>query len=265
MNRYSFIGRFVPSDTILHKLDARAKLLCMLFFLGALISASTLFHYLFLIILMIVVIKLAGMNASAALSSIRKTWLFFLFVFLMNALFFQGEETLFDFGIFHISKEGILQGGQVVLTVVLVMILGNILTYTTAPMALTKAIASFISPLRIIKIPTDDIAMIIGAAFTFIPTLLEEFDMIKKAQIARGARFESKRLRDRIQALFPLVIPVFLSAFKRADELSLAMESRGYRQGGQQRNHEKTPFQRKDYLALLIVFILFSLQFVLFL
>ena len=249
--KYPLIGKFLPGKSCIHQLDARTKLLCLFLILAALVTASSPLNYLLLLGIMLILIYLGQIPLAAAFSSIRRTWLFFLTIFLMNALFFDDGSPIWSWGIFHLSKGGIQQGTHVVVTVIMVMILGNILTCTTAPMALTTAIGYLIKPLKLFRIPTDDIAMIIGTAITFIPTLFEEIETIKKAQTARGARFESKQLKQRISALFPLVIPVFLSAFRRADELAQAMEARGYRKAGK-RTSKKAPSLPLQDRAILI-------------
>ena len=121
----------------------------------------------------------------------------------------------------------------------LILVLSNVLTCTTPPLEITGAIQTLLSPLRLVRLPVEDIAMILSVAVQFIPTLLEETDTIRKAQIARGARFESRRLHERAQAMLPLIVPIFLSAFKRADELAMAMEARGYR-GARGRTRKKS-------------------------
>src|SRR5690606_9712290 len=132
-------------------------------------------------------------------------------------------------GIVQLSRGGMEQGFRVVGNVVLILVLGNLLTMTTLPTQVTAALASLIKPLKFIGVPTEEVAMILSIAIQFIPTLMEETELIKMAQIARGARFESRKLPERAASFIPLVVPVFISAFRRAEELALAMEARGYR------------------------------------
>lgn len=155
----------------------------------------------------------------------------FLLVLLMNLCFFSPDDAWFSLWIFTPSPAGLAQGLNVVLRVLFILVFSNILTLTTAPLELTGAIELLLSPLRLLRIPVGQVAMILSVAIQFIPTLFEETDMIRKAQTARGAKFDSRRLLDKAGAVAPLAVPIFLSAFKRADELSLAMEARGYRAG----------------------------------
>jgi energy-coupling factor transport system permease protein len=130
------------------------------------------------------------------------------------------------------------------------MVLGSVLTLTTAPIDMTNALSSLLKPLKILRVPVEDVAMIISVAISFIPTLLEETDMIKKAQTARGARFESKKLIERALSYLPLLVPIFLAAFRRADELSMAMEARGYRNARSRTKKAREPFRIRDFTAL---------------
>jgi len=137
------------------------------------------------------------------------------------------------------------------------------LTLTTSPTQVTSALESLIKPLKLIGIPTEDIAMIISVSIQFIPTLMEESETIKMAQITRGARFESKKLSERARSYIPLIIPIFISAFRRADELSLAMEARGYRNAKNRTKKKKKPIEGQDYIALTICASICIVQFIL--
>lgn len=149
----------------------------------------------------------------------------------MNAFFYSSDDCLFSIGLISISRTGLIQGLHIAVNVSLVIIWGNILISTTSPMELTDAISFYLSPLRLIKIPTEEITLILSVSMQFVPILLNEAKSIKTAQIARGAEFESKNLLKKAKCILPLIVPVFLTAFKRADELSQAMEARGYRGG----------------------------------
>ena len=145
----------------------------------------------------------------------------------------------------------------------LILILGNLLAMTTLPTQVTTALGGLIKPLKFIGVPTEDVAMIISIALQFIPTFLEETELIKMAQIARGARFESKKLLERAASFIPLVVPVFIAAFRRADELALAMEARGYRNARNRTGREKEPLAPGDYWALTACALLCLVQFIL--
>ncbi len=187
--------------------------------------------------------------------------MFFCTIFLMNSLFFETENVLCSWWIFHPSIGGIKQGFFVVVHVVLVLIISNVFTLTTSPTDVTTALESLIKPLKLLGVPTEDVAMIMSVAIQFIPTLMEQTQTVKMAQIARGARFESKKLRERALSVAPLVVPIFLAAFRRADELSLAMEARGYRSAKRRTKRKKAPPALKDYAAIGLCIALCLIQF----
>lgn len=246
------MGMYSPGGSILHRLDARIKLVCLMILLVAIIATSTLWEYLCIAFVMALIIRLSGLSLSMALGSVRRLWLFYIIIFAMNALFFDTTAPLWSWWIFHPSIGGMVQGINVVLHVLLLIVLTNVMTCTTSPMDITGALESLMKPLQLIRIPVDDVAMIINVAIQFIPVFLEETDMIKKAQLARGARFESKRFTEKAAAIVPLIVPVFLSAFRRADELSLAMEARGYRTGKKRTPRKRSPLHASDLTALAV-------------
>ncbi len=245
-------GQFIPRDSVLHRLNAGIKLLCLVTLLAAVIISDTVAGYAVITGMTAAAVALSGLPVKTALSSIRRMWLFLIVIFLMNALFFDGEQPIWQWWIFRPSVRGIAQGANVVLRVALLMALGNVLTGTTAPIEMTRALVRGMRPLRLLHIPVEDVAMIISVAIQFIPTLLEEADMIKKAQTARGARFESRRLSEKAVSIMPMAVPIFLSAFRKADELALAMEARGYRSGAKRVRKAAKPLRTGDYAALFI-------------
>ncbi len=245
-------GQYIYGESPIHRLDARAKLLSFIVLIAAVVLASSFAGYAALLCFTAALLWISRLPLGTALGAIRRLWLFFLIIFLMNAFFFDAESTIFSWWIFRFSSAGVIQGANVVLRVALLMVLSSVLTCTTAPMDMTSALQSLMKPLKIIKVPVEDVAMIISVAIQFIPTLLEETDMIKKAQTARGARFESKKLRHKAESVIPMVIPIFVSAFRRADELSTAMEARGYRGAKNRTKRKKDPLKAWDLAALLI-------------
>lgn len=249
MNNH-FTGQYVPGDGFLHRLDARAKLLCLLLFAVAVIAANCTVSYVAVALSLLALLLFGQLRLRLVLGAVARLWLLYLMVFLTNALFYTTETPLWKWWIFTPSVPGILQGLKVVFTIIPIMIFSNILTQTTKPLALTAALQSLLSPLRFVRLPADEIAMILSVAIQFIPTLLEETDTVKKAQTARGARFESRYLHERAAALLPLVVPVFLSAFQRADELATAMEARGYRGAKYRTRRKRLPLPASAWLAL---------------
>ncbi|MDO4860775.1 MAG: energy-coupling factor transporter transmembrane component T [Bacillota bacterium] len=243
-------GRYIPGDSILHRMDPRAKLFGFIILIVAVIFTNSIIGYAVMAALIFAMACAAGMGLKVVFGSARRLWSFFLIIFLMNAFFYSSEDPIWSFWIFTLSKEGLIQGTNVVLRILLIIVMSSVLTMTTKPLGIMTALETLVKPLKFIKLPAEEMAMILSIALQFIPTLLEESSNIKKAQIARGARFESGKLRERAMALVPMLIPIFLSAFKRADELSVAMEARGYR-GAKNRTPRKE--ERMSITAVLVI------------
>ena len=224
----------------------------MLLLLIGVVNTTTLPGYGIWVLLTALLIRVARISPGTALgSAVRLKWFFGVILF-MNLCFYQPEDPWVRWWIFSPSYAGLIQGIQVVARVFLLLAMSNVLMVSTAPLVMTDAMERLLSPLRLIGVPAGLIAMILSVAIQFIPTLFEETDNIRKAQTARGARFDSPKLWEKAKAVLPLLVPVFLAAFKRADELSMAMEARGYRGDTQSRKKKYPPFQTADWLALLL-------------
>lgn len=225
-------GQYIPGGSFLHKMDPRAKFFGFLPLVAAVVFAQTIPSFLVLTIFVLALTQASGLPRAAVFGTVRRVYSLMGLILVLNAFFFTTEAPLWNWWIFSFSLEGVRQGVLVVFELLLIMVLGGLLTLTTRPLELTGAIQCLLSPLGFVKIPVDEVAVILSVAVQFIPTLIEETETIKKAQIARGARFESRKLHERAAAMVPLAVPIFLSAFKRADELAMAMEARGYRGAG---------------------------------
>lgn len=248
-------------DSIIHKLDARIKIINLFILISSIIISSSIKSYFFISLIILALVFISKIPFKNIFYSIKKLWMFFIVIILMNSLFYENGEFLVSFWIFRISKLGLWQGVKVILNIVIIMILSNILTGSTSPVKITDAIGSLLKPLKIFQIPIEDIAMIISIAIQFIPTLIDEVEVIKKAQISRGARFESKHITERAKSFLPLVIPIFISAFRRADELSIAMEARGYKNAKNRTPKNKKSLQKIDIIAILFCAIVFLIQY----
>lgn len=257
-------GQYIAGDSPLHQLDARAKLVALVFALVAVVCTKIIWGYALLICAFGGLIWLARIPLGAALGSLRYSWRFLVVIFLMNALFFSSENAFWQFWIFSLSRSSLVQGLQVVVRVALAIVSANLLTCTTPPMQITHALERLMRPLAVLRVPVEEIAMIVNIAIQFIPTLMLETDTIRKAQTARGARFESKKLSQRMGSMPPLVIPIFLAAFRRADDLSLAMEARGYRGAKQRTKKQALPLSRRDWLCICLCGVFCAVQILLF-
>jgi len=253
-------GQFIPGNSIVHRIDARIKIVCLIFLLVAIISTTSIYGYVIVLTVLAVIVKLSQLPLMTAISTVRRLWLFFIVIFFMNAFFYSADEPIFSWWLITFSHGGIMQGLRVVLNVAFIMVLGTVLTSTTAPIDMTHALEWLLKPLKLLRVPVEDVAMIINVAIQFIPTLIDESDMIKKAQTARGARFESKKLHEKALSFLPLLIPIFLASFRRADELSVAMEARGYRNAKNRTKKARTPFRAPDFTALASVISISTIQ-----
>ncbi len=253
-------GQFVPGHSLLHKLTASAKLMDLFLFLATIIATSTFLGYLGIVALLIALIKLSNLTCKTACNSLLKMRYFFLLIFCMNALFYKGENIIWSGLVFRITMEGVIQGAQVVVRVGFVIVLSNLFTCTTAPMEITAGLEQLMKPFSFFYLQVEEIAMIISVAIQFIPTLMEETEMIRKAQISRGAQFESKKITKKAASVLPLVIPIFISAFRRADELSMAMEARGYRNARQRTKRKFVHWKVFDHISFVFCTMICMIQ-----
>ena len=245
------LGQYFPGDTVVHRLDPRVKLLLTLVYITALFLASGVLAYVLMFLALVSCLSLSKIKPKAALRGLRPIMIIILVTVVLNVFFVRGETVLFEFRSVVISREGLLMAVFMAARLMMLIVGTFLLTYTTSPIALTDGIELLLNPLKKIRLPIHELAMMMSIALRFIPTLIEETDKIMSAQKARGADFESGGLIKRAKAILPLVIPLFISAFRRADELAIAMESRCYH-GGEGRTRMKVlKTAARDYVALL--------------
>ena len=252
------LGQFVPGDSPVHRLDPRTKILAMIAYivLVFLVRAMPVFAVPLLFVLGALLVS--GVPARYALSSLRPMRWLIAFMFLINLFFTQGDRVLFSWWIIRVTAEGLRQAVFISLRLILLVAGTSLLTLTTSPIALTDGLERLLKPLKRIRFPAHELAMMMTIALRFIPTLLEETERIRKAQMARGADFETGGLLASARAMVPLLVPLFVSAFRRADELAMAMESRCYHGGeGRTRMHE-LHYARRDLLAALLIALLLA-------
>ncbi|UUX34730.1 energy-coupling factor transporter transmembrane component T family protein [Fundicoccus culcitae] len=245
-------GHYLPLNTFLHRLDARTKIIGLFILILAIVQAEKLWSFIILFVFAFILIKIAQINIRIIVQSLKNMLIFLTFILIMNFMFYEGETVLWQFWIVTFSLEGLQQGAMIALRMIYLILVSNVLTTTTAPMEMTSALTYMLNPLRYLGVNVKNVALILNAAIQFIPTLIQDTDNIRKAQIARGARFESKKLKDRIVSVLNLATPIFIVAFKRADELAMAMESRGYTGQGQRRLKPLRKFNGQDYIAISI-------------
>ncbi|WLT49250.1 energy-coupling factor transporter transmembrane protein EcfT [Listeria monocytogenes] len=228
------LGRFVPGESLIHGLDARTKLLAGFYYIGILFLANNWWTYALMVLFTLMVVQMTGIKLKVFIKGVKPLIWLILYTVVMQILFASGGTIYFDWGPFTISSFGLLNGVFVFLRFVLIIIMSTVITLTTTPMNLTDAIAYILRPFAVLKVPVNDIALMISVALRFIPTLMGETDKIMKAQRARGVDFGEGNLFEQMKVVVPIFIPLFVSSFNRAEELADAMEARGY-QGGEGR------------------------------
>ena len=222
------IGQYYPTGSIIHKLDPRVKIFFTFVFMISVFLIDRYFAYLIAGIFLLTLIKMSKVPLGFVLKGIKGILYLIIFTFVINIIFTQGDTVLFKYGLLTITKEGLDFAVFMALRLFFLMVGTSLLTLTTSPIELTDALEKIFSPLARFGFPAQELAMMITIALRFIPTLLDETDKIMKAQMARGADFESKNVISRAKSMIPILVPLFVSAFRRADELAMAMEARCY-------------------------------------
>ncbi len=248
------LGLFFPGESIIHKLDPRTKILMATAFIVAVFLANNPAAFLFLAIVTSSLVLISGISVRTVLKSIKPIIIILIFTAIINVFLTSGEgEPLVAFWVIKIYTEGIVRAIFMALRVILLIVGTSVLlTYTTSPISLTDGIESLLKPLKLIKVPVHLFAMMMTIALRFIPTLVEETEKIMNAQKSRGADFTSGGIIKRAKALIPILIPLFVSSFKRAEELATAMECRCYRGDVNRTKLVKLTFVLKDYAMLLV-------------
>ena len=223
------IGQYYPSNSVVHRIDPRFKLVGTMFYITALFFVNHFAGYGIAALFIFALVKTARVPVLFLLRGLRAVLFILSFAILLNLFMTPGETVLFTLGFLRVTMEGVVMAAQMGMRLVLLITGSSILTLTTSPIQLTDGIEALLRPLKPLKVPAHDIAMMMTIALRFIPTLAEEMDKIMKAQKARGAELDTGGLLKRAKSLLPILVPLFVSAFKRADELATAMEARCYR------------------------------------
>lgn len=254
------LGQYFPGNSVLHRMDSRLKVLLMLFFVVLVFFASNFLSFLYLAVMVSLLVVLSRISVKVILKGLGPIVFISVFTALINLFWTTGETPLLEFYFIRVYPEGIWRAVFMIVRIVsLVVGTSVLLTYTTSPMDLTDAMESLLSPLKKIKVPVHEFAMMMSLALRFVPTLIEETERIINAQKARGADFETGSLIKRAKALIPILIPLFISSFSRATDLAIAMECRCYA-GGEGRTRMKVmKITASDLFPFFLLVILFSL------
>lgn len=238
------IGQYYPAQSFVHRLDPRTKIVCTLLFLISLFIQNTVSGYLMATLFLAVVIWISKIPLSFVLKGLKPVLFLLLFTAVMNLFLNKGGDVLIGYGFLTITEEGVRLSVFMAVRLIYLVAGSSLMTFTTTPNALTDGLEKLLSPFSKVRMPVHEIAMMMSIALRFIPILLEETDKIMKAQMARGANFETGNLLRRAKAMVPILVPLFVSAFRRANDLAMAMESRCYR-GGDGRTKMKPLLYRK--------------------
>ena len=246
------LGQYFPGNSVIHRLDPRTKLLMLVVYVVALFLANNWVSYLLVLGFLITVIAVSSIPLKSITRGLKPVMVIVVFTGVLNLFFTPGTTEIFTIFGFTLTWEAVQRAFFMVLRIMMLITGTFLLTYTTSPISLTDGLEALLSPLKRIKFPVHELSMMMCIALRFIPTLIEETDKIMSAQKARGADFESGSIMDRAKALVPILVPLFISAFRRADELATAMECRCY-QGGEGRTKMKQlHYTQNDFQAFFI-------------
>ena len=245
------LGQFFPGSSIVHRLDPRCKLLLTIVYIAALFTAQSYVSYAVMLIVTGVCIALSRIPLKVILRGLKPLWIIIALTAVLNIFFTPGRELVSVWKI-TITYEGLVRAVFMVLRITMLIAGTFLLTYTTSPIALTDAMEILFGPLKKLKVPVHEMSMMMSMALRFIPTLIEETDKIMSAQKARGADFETGNLFQRARALLPLLVPLFVSAFRRADELAVAMECRCYHGDEGRTKLKQLHYRARDIITLLL-------------
>ncbi|WHX25434.1 energy-coupling factor transporter transmembrane protein EcfT [Virgibacillus halodenitrificans] len=260
MNNSLIIGQYVPGNSLIHRLDPRTKITVIFFFVFIVFFANNVASYSILTLFAITCIVTSKVPIRFIAKGLTPVWFLIIFTFILHLIVTKEGTVLFEIFSFKIYSGGVIQGFAISMRFFLLILVTSLLTLTTTPIEITDAIEEMLHPLKKLKFPVHELALMMSISLRFIPTLMQETEKISKAQASRGVDFRTGPIKERIKAIVPLLIPLFISAFKRAEELAMAMEARGY-QGGEGRTKlRELKIEKRDMLIfVLFVFVVAGL------
>ncbi|HFI0238502.1 TPA: energy-coupling factor transporter transmembrane protein EcfT [Streptococcus suis] len=250
------LGRYIPGNSILHRLDPRSKLLAMFAFLLMIFWANNLVTNILLIAFVFGLVMLSRIRLSFFINGLKPMIGIILFTTFFQVFFTPGATILWEFWIFKLSVEGLQQAGIIFVRFVLIIFFSTLLTLTTTPLSLADGIESGLAPLKKFKVPVHEIGLMLSMSLRFVPTLMDDTTRIMNAQRARGVDFNEGNLIQKVKSVIPILIPLFASSFKRADALATAMEARGYQGGDGRTKYRILEWKTVDSLAILVMVVL---------
>ncbi|WP_102029437.1 energy-coupling factor transporter transmembrane component T family protein [Salirhabdus sp. Marseille-P4669] len=260
MSSSVIIGQYVPGNSLVHRLDPRTKITIIVFYIIIIFLANSFLSYAILTAFALLSVLLSRVAPSFIMKGLKPVWFLIIFTFLLHLFLTKEGEVVFRIFSLPIYSEALIKGTEISLRFLLLILMTSLLTLTTTPIAITDAVESMLNKLKKIRFPVHEIALMMSISLRFIPTLMQETEKISKAQASRGVDFRTGPLKERIKAVVPLLVPLFVSAFKRAEELAMAMEARGYRGGEGRTKYRELKLKRLDVLVFifsLIVLVVF--------
>ena len=257
------LGQYFPGTTVAHKLDPRTKILLVVLYIVALFCAKGIVGYALMALCLTVCVRISKVGVKQLVRGLKPVLFIIIFTGILNLFFTPGDRYLVEVGFLRISDTGLKNAVFMVLRVMMLIMGTFLMTYTTSPISLTDGLERLLNGLKKFHVPVHELAMMMSIALRFIPTLIEETDKIMSAQKARGADFESGNLVQKAKALIPILVPLFISAFRRADELATAMECRCYHGGEGRTKLHVLKYERRDYVALSVGVVLTAVILVL--
>ncbi|HEM3694702.1 TPA: energy-coupling factor transporter transmembrane protein EcfT [Streptococcus suis] len=255
------LGRYIPGNSILHRLDPRSKLLAMFAFLLMIFWANNLITNILLIAFVFGLVMLSRIRLSFFINGLKPMIGIILFTTFFQVFFTPGATILWEFWIFKLSVEGLQQAGIIFVRFVLIIFFSTLLTLTTTPLSLADGIESGLAPLKRLKVPVHEIGLMLSMSLRFVPTLMDDTTRIMNAQRARGVDFNEGNLIQKVKSVIPILIPLFASSFKRADALATAMEARGYQGGEGRTKYRILAWKWADTVAILVMIALASVLY----
>ena len=253
------LGQYFPGASVIHCLDPRTKLIMLVVYIIAMFASASWISYGLCFIFLASCIAASQIPVKSIVRGMKPLVMILVFTGVLNLLFTGGDHELVSFWVITITLEGVVRAVLMVFRILMLISATFLLTYTTSPISLTDGLESLLGPLKAVRVPVHELSMMMCIALRFIPTLIEETDKIMAAQKARGADFESGSLMQRVKALVPILVPLFISAFRRADELAVAMECRCYQGGGGRTKMKLLRYRRNDLLAFLVGAVLITI------
>ena len=257
------LGRYIPGNSIVHRLDPRSKLVAMILLIMIVFLANNPITNVILFVVTGIFVALSEVPLSFFIKGLRSMFFLIAFTTLFQLFFISGGDVLFEMGFIKITSQGIEQAGIIFCRFVLIIFFSTLLTLTTMPLSLATAVESLLGPLKRFKVPVHEIGLMLSMSLRFVPTLMDDTIRIMNAQKARGVDFGEGNIIQKVKAMIPILIPLFATSLKRADSLATAMEARGYQGGNGRSQYRQLNWMNKDSVALFLVCVLGLILFLL--